>query len=505
MKQKGKVYLVGAGPGDAGLITVKALECLRHADVIVYDRLVNPRLLEYALPGTECIYAGKSPVKHTLSQDEINTLLVKKAKTGKIVVRLKCGDPFLFGRGAEEALVLVKQRISFEVVPGVTSAFGASAYAGIPLTHREYTSSVGIFTGHEEANKKDSGISWDKIATGLGTLVFLMGVEHLSEIVKNLISFGRPSSSACCLIQQGTLPLQRSVCATLATIVKKAKQEKIAPPAIFVVGNVVSLRKRLNWFESMPLFGKNILITRPHDDRENKFSKLLEDYGAQPVALPVVEIKPLKEYSRLDSTLRHIDNFQWVIFTSHNGVMFFKERLACLKKDVRILKEIHIASIGPKTQAALEAIGIRADMASRQFCQEGLLECFKKINLKDKHILIVRARKARDVLPQGLKAFGASVTIAPAYRTSAIRYPQSTLPDLKDIDIITFTSSSCVEGFFGIFSKKTILNKANKFKTASIGPVTSATARRLGLRVDIEATQYTFDGLSEAIVKYYND
>src|SRR3989339_1019175 len=337
---KSKVYLTGAGPGDPGLITLKAIECLKKAKVVIYDRLVNPELLKYAPQDAEILYAGKASKKHSLTQDEINRLIVKKAKEGKTVVRLKGGDPFLFGRGAEEALELAKNKIPFEVIPGVSSAIAVPAYAGIPLTHREFTSSVGIFTGHEDPAKENSRIDWEKISTGLGTLVFLMGVENLSFIVKNLLKFGRPPLTPCCLIQNGTLPKQKTVSTTLDKIIKAARAFRFQPPSILIVGEVVSLRKKLNWLETKPLFGKKILITRPKGE-DSRFSQILEEYGAACVKLPAIAIKPLANYSKLDAAIsqlamvrlpiaaaiKELAGFQWLIFSSQNGVRFFKQRL----------------------------------------------------------------------------------------------------------------------------------------------------------------------------------
>lgn len=503
MKNTGKVYLVGAGPGDPGLLTLKGLECLKSAQVVIYDRLVNPKLLTLISPLAQAIYAGKSPRRHTLSQEAINALLVKKAKAGNIVVRLKCGDPFLFGRGAEEAITLARCHIPFEVVPGVSSAFAVPSYAGIPLTHRDYTSSVGIFTGQEDTAKHRSAIDWEKVSCSLGTLVFLMGVENLSEIVGKLTRYGRPPQTPCCVIQQGSLPEQKTVCADLGTIVDKVIKEKITPPAICVVGEVVSLRKEINWFESRPLFGKRVLITRPSLNQEHAFSGLLEAYGASCTEFPVVKIKPLVSYVRLDRVIKQIDRFEWIIFTSQNGVRFFNTRLAFQKKDWRILRGIKLAAIGPKTAAAIKTLGIRVECEARAFCQEGLLDRFRKIKIKGKHIALVRAAEARDILPQGLKKMGAALTIAPAYRTVTKSSPQAASGFLSDFDIISFTSSSCVRGFFNIFSKKAIKSHKNKFKVASIGPITSETARGFRLRVDIEAKEYTFGGLARAIAHYY--
>jgi uroporphyrinogen III methyltransferase/synthase len=498
----GRVYLVGAGPGSTDLITFKGLRCLSQAGVLVYDHLVNPKLLQYLPKTAEVIYAGKFPKKSIFSQDKINALLVKKAREGKIVVRLKGGDPFLFGRGAEEALFLAKHKIPFEVVPGISSAMAVPCYAGIPLTHRNYTSSVGIFTGHEDILKKTSAIDWQKISTGFGTLVFLMGAGNISEIVKNLIKFGREKSTPCCLIQDGTLPMQRTLLTNLGTIIKKAKEENFRPPAILVVGKIVSLRERLNWFEKKPLFGKKILVTVPSEDKV-RLSKMLEEQGASCIELPVVRIEPLSDYSTLEQTIKEIEKFHWLIFTSGNGVRFFKERLEFLKKDVRILKGIKVAAIGPKTKLAVEELGLKIDIEPKEFCQEGLIKAFKKIDLKGKAMLIVRALEARDVLPQDLKNMGAYVTVISAYKTAIEKRRGDSAKILDKLDLVTFTSSSCVQGFFRVFSKKLISKKRNKFRIASIGPITTQTAGRLGLKVDIEAANYTLEGLVEAIVEYY--
>ena len=520
MKTKGKVYLVGGGPGDPELISLKALRCLKEADAVIYDRLINPALLQYAPPKAKIIYAGKSPYgergrttqKHTLSQDEINSLLVKKAKQGKTVARLKCGDPFLFGRGAEEALFLSRHKVPFEIVPGISSALAVPAYAGIPLSHRNYTSSIGIFTGHEEKDKTNSAINWPKISTGLGTLVFLMGVENLSFIVKNLLSSGRPKSTPCCLIQEGTTPRQKTVTANLGTIVPEAKQAKIRPPALLVVGEVVSLRKRLDWFENKPLFGKKILITRPMAsprggpaEEKNRLAQILEEYCARCIELPAIEIKPLTFYGELDSAIKNISNFNWLIFSSQNAVKFFKERLTYLKKDLNTLNAIKIAAIGPNTKMTLENLGLKVTLEPKEFCQEGLLEAFKKINIRDKNILIARCLQARNVLPQGLEQMGAKVKIAPAYQTTINHQPSAISKKiLTEVDIITFTSAFTVKSFFAAGPKKTFKRIFSKTIIASIGPITSQEVTKRGFKVTIEAKKYTFEGLAEAIAGYYH-
>jgi uroporphyrinogen III methyltransferase / synthase len=497
---KGIVYLVGAGPGDPELITVKATRLLKTAQAVVYDRLANPRILQSIPKDAELHYVGKAASRHTLTQDKINMLLVKLAKKGKRVVRLKGGDPFVFGRGGEEILTLVKHRIPFEVVPGVTSAIAVPAYAGIPVTHRGLTSGFAVFTGQEDPEKADSSIAWDKISTGVGTLVFLMGVENLAAIVKTLLKYGRPKATPCCLIQWGSLPYQKTVAGTLATIIGEVRRQNITPPAILVVGEVVSLRDKLNWFEKQPLFGKKILVTLPAEDN-SRLSEALAGYGADCTALPLISIRPLDDYQPLDGAIRQIEDFHWLIFTSQNGVRFFKERLAALKMDIRCLQGVKVASIGPKTKEAVEALGLRNDVQPKTYTQEGLVAALKKAGVKGANIVIVRAQEARDVLPDGLAALGAHVKVIAAYRAE-LSDQKITTPDyLTGFDIVTFTSSSCVQGFFNVFSRKRIFSKKNKFKVASIGPITSRTCRKYGLKVSIEAKIFTLDGLSSAILK----
>jgi uroporphyrinogen III methyltransferase / synthase len=499
---KGKVYLVGAGPGDAELITLKGMRLLKQAQVVVYDRLVNPRIIRECSADAELIYVGKAADKHTLPQDKINALLVQLAKKGKIVVRLKGGDPFVFGRGGEEILLLVKNKIPFEVVPGITSAIAVACYAGIPVTHRGLTSSLGIFTGQEDPNKKDTSIAWEKISTGLGTLVFLMGVENLPNIVSTLVKYGRSRTTPCCVVQWGTTPRQRSCPGTLADIENKVRKAKISPPAILIVGEVVGLRNQLNWFEKKTLFGKKILVTLPAEDN-SRLSAMLEDQGAECAALPLISIRPMDDYSRMDSVIRNIEDFHWLIFTSQNGVRFFKDRLGALKKDIRILAGIKVAAIGPKTKEAIEALSISVDVQPKDFRQEGLLAAFKRERIKGKNILIIRALEARDVLPAGLESLGARVCVIPAYKAELLQQKLGIRDFLESFDLVTFTSSSCVEGFFRAFSKKEIFSQKNKFKVASIGPVTSGTCRKHGLKVAIEAKQFTLDGLASAVLKHY--
>ncbi|MBI3991623.1 MAG: uroporphyrinogen-III C-methyltransferase, partial [Candidatus Omnitrophica bacterium] len=393
MKKKGIVYLIGAGPGDPGLITLKGIECLKKAEVVIYDHLVNPQLLSYARKDAEIIYAGKIQNKHTLTQDEINRLLVKKASSGKCVARVKGGDPFIFGRGGEEAEALVRARINFEIVPGVTSAIAVPAYAGIPLTMRKFTSTVGFITGHEDPTKEISDIPWDKVSTGMGTLVFLMGLNNLPEIVNRLIYHGKKPETPVAVIQWGTLPKQRTVTGNLKDIAEKVKKEKLKPPSIIVVGDVVKLRNSLNWFEKRPLFGKRILVTRTRE-QASELSNMLKDLGADVIEFPTIEIRPISDYKKADNAISNLSQYSYLFLTSVNGVRFFKERLDALGLDSRAVAGVKVCAIGPRTAEELEKIGIKPDFIPSEYSAEGILN--KIHNLKGKNILILRAVEARD-------------------------------------------------------------------------------------------------------------
>lgn len=498
MKNKGTVYLVGAGPGDPELLTLKAKRLLERADAVVYDRLVNPRILALIPSSAERVFVGKASSKHTMRQDKINALLVRLGKQGKTVVRLKGGDPFIFGRGGEEALELVAAGLPFEVVPGITSAVAVPAYAGIPVTQRGYTSSLGIFTGQEDPTKEETSIDWPKISTGLGTLVFLMGFENLEKIVSTLVKYGRKPSTPCCLVRWGSWDRQRSLDGTLADIVARAAAAKFSAPAILVVGEVVSLRDKLNWFEKRPLFGRRILVTVPSDE-SGRFSGMLSALGAECVEFPLISIEPLKDHSRLDRAIRDIRGFSWLIFTSQNGVKVFRRRMEALKLDCRCLHGVKLAAIGPRTAAAVGEMGVTVDTTPKEYKQEGLLAALKKQGVKGKEVLIVRAEQARDVLPEGLAKAGARVSVIPAYRALQRKRAAGDGAVLENCDLVSFTSSSCVEGFVKVFGKK----RPAALKFASIGPVTSDTAKKNGITISAEAREYTLDGLARAIVKLY--
>ncbi|MDS1030698.1 uroporphyrinogen-III C-methyltransferase [Bacillota bacterium LX-D] len=503
MANKGYVYLVGAGPGDPGLLTIKGQQCIQKADVVVYDRLVGKKLLGYVRSDAELIYVGKSPERHTLRQEEINELLLKKALEGKIVTRLKGGDPFVFGRGGEEAEILQENGVQFEIVPGITSAIAVPAYAGIPVTHRNCTSTIGIVTGNEDPTKEDSSISWDKIATGMGTLVFLMGMANLPKIVHKLVTNGRSADTPVALIRWGTRPEQETLVGTLSDIVAKAEKVGFKNPAIIIVGEVVTLRDKLQWFEQKPLFGKRIVVTRSRE-QASALTNCLEQLGAEVVEFPTIEITPPADYSLLDQELENIASYKWIIFTSANGVRAFFKRLRDLKMDIRSLYGINICAIGPKTSEALENYGLCVEYVPEEFVAEAVIAGLQdKITEGDK-VLLPRADIARKVLPEALKKIGAEITEVAVYRT--VR-SENNLPMLLElfennqIDIITFTSSSTVRNFIETLPQGQKLDLLNKPKIACIGPITAQTAKDFGLDVHIVASEYTIEGLVQALVK----
>ena len=497
----GKVYLVGAGPGDPGLFTLKGRRCLEEAEVIVYDALANPRLLRYARPEAELIYAGKRGGAHSLPQEEIERLLVAKATEGRIVVRLKGGDPFLFGRGGEEAEALAAAKISFEVVPGVSAAAAVPAYAGIPLTHRDLTSTVAFITGHEDPTKAQSDIAWDKVATGIGTLVFFMGVSRLPEIVAQLTRHGRAPATPAAVIRWGTRAEQQVITGTLGDLTEKAQGVK--PPALVVVGDVVARRSRLAWTESMPLFGKRVLITRTRE-QASALAERLEAAGAEVVEFPTIAILPPESWGPLDDAIGRLSAYQIVIFTSANGVHAFQARLIAAQKDARSLAGIKVCAIGPATAAALAAIGVRADVVPAEFRAEGLVEAVDS-TIADAEILVVRAERARELLPEELSRRGARVQVVPAYRTvAAATDPEAIRAMLRDGDIhvVTFTSSSTVTRFLELIGLEAV-GLLKRVVVASIGPVTAETASRAGIVSQIVPASYTIPALADALITFF--
>jgi uroporphyrinogen III methyltransferase/synthase len=501
----GKVYLIGAGPGDPGLITVKGLECVKKADVIIYDYLANERLLDQRRPDAELIYVGKQGGRHTLPQDEINSLIVKRAKEGKLVARLKGGDPFIFGRGGEEAEELVDHGVPFEIVPGVTAATAVPTYAGIPLTHRDHTASVAFVTGHEDPTKPESKVHWEKISTGIGTLVFFMGMKNLQSIVDNLISHGRGPETPVALIQWGTRTDQKVVTGMLKDIVSRVKAAKLGPPAIIVVGEVVKLRDKLNWYESKPLFGRRVVVTRSRD-QASVFAEMLIDRGATTIEFPTIDVVPPKSWEELDRAIAGIETYHWIIFTSANAIRFFMERLRSLNRDLRLLKGVNICVVGPKTAEALEAYGLRPDLIPAEFKAEGVLAALGGSRVKGRKFLIPRARVAREIIPDRLREQGADVTVATAYenvKPAADLQRVQKLFEEKKIAAVTFTSSSTVHNFVEILGQKEYKALVDGVAVACIGPVTAKTAGEYGMKTDIMPKEYTIPALVDAMVEYF--
>lgn len=503
---KGIVYLIGAGPGDPGLITVKGLECIKKADVIIYDRLTSPRLLNQRRPGAECIFVGKQPDRHTLTQERINQLLVEKAKTGLTVARLKGGDPFVFGRGGEEAEELVRHGIPFEIIPGITSAVAVPAYAGIPITHREYTSSFAVVTGNEDPAKEISKIDWAKISTGTGTLVFLMGMGNLAAITSKLIEHGRAPETPVALIRWGTRPEQQTLVGNLGNISRLAVEKGFKNPAVIVVGEVVTLRSKLRWYENKPLFGKKIIVTRSRE-QANPLSQAIADLGGEPVEFPTISIAEPEDYAPLDRAIANISLYDWLIFTSVNGVTYFFNRLRTLNYDIRDLAEIRICAIGPQTAEALQSMMLKVDYIPAEYQAEEIIKGLKdKIKPKSR-ILLARADIARKVLPKGLAGLGATVDEVIAYRTvtgEGNSYLIRQMLEQGEIDLITFTSSSTVRNFFAKLKTSNPVSLLGCTRVACIGPITASTAKEMGLTVDIQAKEYTIKGLLEAIMEYYS-
>jgi uroporphyrinogen III methyltransferase / synthase len=505
--RKGKVYLVGAGPGDPGLLTLRGKACIEEADVVVYDYLANRAFLEHAKEGAERIYVGKQGGRHTMNQEDINRLIVDKAKAGLNVVRLKGGDPFIFGRGGEEAQELVRSGIPFEVVPGVSSAIAVPAYAGIPLTHRDFTSTVAFVTGHEDPSKEKSDIDWNSLATGVGTLVFLMGVGNLARIAESLIEHGRSPATPVAAIRQGTGPDQKTIVGSLRDIAGQVQRQGLKPPAVVVVGDVVRLREELNWFEEKPLFGKRIVVTRARE-QASEFLNRLTALGAACIEFPTIEVTPPPSWDALDKAVRSLETYQWLLFTSVNGVKYFFERLEVLGKDVRDLKGIKIGAIGPKTAESIEARGIAIDLVPTEYRAEAVVEAFRDRVPEGCRMLLPRAAQARDVLPQELKRMGTKVDVVESYRTVKPKGDKGKVQAMLEkgeIDMVTFTSSSTVKNFVDMFqsARDALLGWMDKVAVACIGPVTAQSAESEGVKVSLVAPEYTTESLTEAIVDYF--
>ncbi len=481
------VYLVGAGPGDPGLMTARSLELIAAADVIIHDRLIPADALAGARPDAQLIYAGKEGGGPSASQEEIEALLVEHGAAGREVVRLKGGDPFVFGRGGEEAEALRAAEIEFEVVPGITAGVAAAAYAGIPVTHRDASSAVAFVTGHEDPAKPESALDWAALAAFPGTLVVYMGVRQLGAIAERLIAGGRPESEPAAVIERGTLPGQRVVTGTLASIASVAERDGIRAPAISVFGPVAALRRQLAWFEQRPLAGTTVAVTRARAQASGLASRLRE-LGADVVEAPAIRIEPIA------GAAPALGRYDLVCVTSPNGVGLLFERLAAEGLDARAFADARVAAIGPGTAAALRRHGLIADIVPERFVAEGLIEALAGVPVT--RALIARAAQARDVLPDALRERGAEVDVMALYQTVAEPLRAEQLDQLASADYVTFTSSSTVR--FLLQSAGGRLDGAAR--VVSIGPVTSETLREHGLTVDVEASRHDIDGLLEALV-----
>ena len=487
------VYIVGAGPGDPELITCKGRDVLAHADVVLHDHLANEALLRLAPAHAELIYVGKKKSEHAFSQEEICRMMIERVRRGLSVVRLKGGDPFIFGRGGEEAEALADAGIPFEVVPGVTSPLGIAAYSGVPLTHRAHTSVVTFVTGHDVA-----GIDWGKVGQA-ETLVIFMGLTTFGEIAREIMARGRSPETPAIAVRWGTRPDQESVAGTLGTLPQQIHKYGLKPPATIIVGEVVRLQEKLNWFERLPLFGQRIVVTRAREQADALSAKL-RALGADVMEMPTIEIVPASDYAPLDRAIAELPRYDWLIFTSVNGVRLFLERLDGSLQDLRALRA-RIGAIGDATKQAVEALHLKVDLMGEEYVAESLVQALAKLDLAGKRVLLPRAAVARDLLPCALRERGACVDVVEAYRTvipeSAARQAEQVFGGSRKPDWITFTSSSTVQNFVQAAGVKAL----EGVKVASIGPVTTATAKKLGVMVTVEASPFTTDGLVAGIVK----
>jgi len=492
----GVVYLVGAGPGDPGLMTARALELIAAADVILHDRLIPPGALAGARPDAELVYVGKEPGAASVPQEGIEELLVELARAGRSVVRLKGGDPFVFGRGGEEAEALREAGVEFEVVPGVTAGVAAPAYAGIPVTHRDDASAVAFVTGHEDPGKDEPALDWGALAAFPGTLVLYMGVKRLAANAAALIAAGRPEDEAAAAIEQGTMDGQRAVVATLGTIGETVEREGITAPAIIVIGDVVGRREALAWLERLPLHGLKVVVTRARA-QASELAAGLRGLGAQVVELPAIRIEPRLGTAAVAAAVERIDEYAVVCLTSPNGVALLFEALAEHGRDARALAAATVAAIGPGTAAALAEHGIEADVVPERFVAEALAAALEGVEVKGRRVLVARAAEARDVLPEALSERGAEVDVVPLYETVREEPQESAVAAAQDADYVTFTSSSTVRNLSEALGER----MPGEARIVSIGPVTSAAAREAGLEVAVEAKRHDVDGLLEALLE----
>jgi len=495
------VHLVGAGPGDPGLLTLRAAELLRGADVLLYDALVADAIVALVPPRCERVFVGKRRGAHAMPQDEIARLMIEKARTGKRVVRLKGGDPFVFGRGGEEAQALREAGVAFDVVPGISSAIAAPAYAGIPVTHREHAASFTVITGHEDPTKPAPVQDWAKLADPQRTLVLLMATATLGEIADQLIAHGLDRATPVAVVQDGTRPSQRSVSGTLGTIAAEVARANVGSPAVIVVGGVARLRDTLRWFDTGALFGKRVLITRA-GHQSDAFARALLERGAEPISAPAIAIEPPDDPRAADDALAELASFAWIVFTSQNGVEAFFERLAARGADARAIAGPKVAAIGERTADRLERHGIHADLVPGMYVSEQVADAVIERSLPGDRVLLFRASDARDALPRALEAAGRHVVIAAAYKTVVTHDPDFA-GKVARADVLTFTSASTVQGFVTLLGANEAAAAARGKCVACIGPITAAAASAAGLHVDVVASVYTTTGILDALEAYF--
>lgn len=501
----GKVYLVGAGPGDPGLITLKGIECLQKADLILYDGLVNPLILQHVSSEVErtCRVSEGCKNRRVLQQDEINQRLISAALEGKTVVRLKGGDPFIFGRGSEEAAALRNAGIEFEVVPGITAATAAAGYAGISVTHRAHASAVALITGHEDPTKPDSALDYDVLAKFPGTLVFYMGLHKLERIVESLMQAGKAEETPAAVISRGTTPFQKTVQSTLSQLPEQVRQAGLVAPSLIVIGDCVSLRDQIAWFEQKPLFGLRIGITRAEEQSEPEIKRALE-LGAQPVLLPTIEIGPPADWEPVDSAIARLDEYQWLVFTSANGVNYFLNRLWETGYDARKLARLKIATIGPSTAEALQQFHLRADLIPDQYRAEALAAALKPL-VQGQKILWAGANRGREVLQTELAEVSATVDKIVVYENHDVASWESESLELLEsgeIDWIGLSSPSIARNFSRLLTEGVRQHLGSRTRLVSISPVTTQAATDVGLQIDAEAEEYLWDGIFAAIQKH---
>jgi uroporphyrinogen III methyltransferase/synthase len=491
----GKVWLVGAGPGDPGLLTRKGARAIAQCDVLVYDYLASTAIVNLAPPTCEKIYVGKKAGTHTLTQDEITALIVKLGRDGKHVVRLKGGDVFVFARGGEEAQALHAAAVPFEIVPGITSAIAAPAYAGIPVTHRSHNTSFSISTGHEDPTKGESTLDYAKLANPHQTVIFLMAMGNLAGIVGELRKHGMPADKPVAIVREGTKPTQETLVATLGTIVDEVERTRFAAPAIVVIGDVVREREEIRWFDTGPLFGKRVLVTRPSPQADD-LAECLWEHGAEPIVAPTIAIVPPDDPAAADAAVERVRDYAWVVFTSRGGVDAFFDLLRKRGRDARAIGDTRIAAIGAKTAEALRAHGVSVDFVPAVFVNEAVADGLLERTRSGERILLFRAQEARDTVPDALRAAGCIVDDVAAYKTIVVRDPDFA-EKFAQADIVTFASASAVQGFLANIPDAQELMHGKV--VACIGPITAASARAAGMHVDVVAEVFTADGLVDAL------